>query len=51
MVDVDHEERPDRQLVVLTVSHREGRQAARKLLAAIDRAWAEKLGRIRRQLG
>jgi len=50
MVDVDHEERPDRQLVVLTVSHREGRQAARKLLAAIDRAWAEQLGRIRRQL-
>jgi len=51
MVDVDHEERPDRQLVMLTVSHREGRQAARKLLAAIDRAWAEKLGRIRRRLG
>jgi len=50
MVDVDHEGRPDRQLVVLTVSHREERQAARKLLAAIDRAWAEQLGRIREHL-
>jgi len=26
------------------------RQAARKLLAALDRAWAERLRRIRRQL-
>ena len=50
MVDVDHEGRPDRQLVVLTVSHREERQAARKLLAAIDRAWAQHLGRIREHL-
>jgi len=50
VVEASREGRPDRQPVVLAVSHREERQAARKLLAAIDHAWAEQLRGIRRQL-
>jgi len=50
VVDVIREGVPAQQPVTLRVSHREKRRAARKLLAAIDRVWAEHVRRIRQQL-
>jgi len=49
MIEVIDEGNRAQQPVTLLVSHREERRAARKLLAAIDRSWAERLRRIKQE--